>query len=64
MLSLSDGNQDNIIRAFNSTYRYLNVLLHINNKYFKQVVDTIYPKVLLLNKFYTSDIEAPFLDLN
>ena len=32
MLSFSDDNQTEIIEAFNSTYRYLDDLLNIDNK--------------------------------
>ena len=35
MLSLSDNNQADIIEAFNSTSRYLDDLLNIDNPYFK-----------------------------
>ena len=34
MLSLSDNNQTDIIEAFNSTSRYLDDLLNIDNPYF------------------------------
>ena len=34
MLSLSDNNQNDIIEAFNSTSRYLDELLIIDNPYF------------------------------
>ena len=34
MLSLSDNNQTDIIEAFNSTSRYLDELLNIDNPYF------------------------------
>ena len=34
MLSLSDNNQTDIIKAFNSTFRYLDDLLNIDNSYF------------------------------
>ena len=34
MLSLSDNNQTDIIEAFNSTSRYLDDLLKIDNPYF------------------------------
>ena len=37
MLSLSDKNQTDIIEAFNSTLRYLDVLLNIDNPYFEQI---------------------------
>ena len=50
MLSLSDNNQTDIIEAFNSTSRYLDDLLNIDNPYFEQMVGQIYPYVLQLNK--------------
>ena len=61
MLSLSDNNQTDIIEAFNSTSRYLDDLLNIENPHFEQMVGQIYPTELQLNKANT---EAPFLDLN
>ena len=64
MLSLSDNNQTDIIEAFNSTSRYLDDLLNIDNRYFEQMVGQIYPTELQLNKANSSDTEAPFLDLN
>ena len=66
MLSLSDNNQTDIIEAFNSTSRYLDDLLNIDNPYFEQMVGQIYPAELQLNKANSSDTdtEAPFLDLN
>ena len=65
MLSLSDNNQIDIIEAFNSTSRYLDDLLNIDNSYFEQMVGQIYPTELQLNKaYYSSDTEAPFLGLN
>ena len=39
----SDDNQAVIIEAFNSTSRYLNDLLNIDNPYLKGMVNTIYP---------------------
>ena len=63
-LSLSDNNQTDIIEAFNSTFRYLDDLLNIENPYFEQLVGQIYPIELQLNKANSSDTEAPFLDLN
>ena len=62
MLSLSDNNQADIIEAFNSTSRYLDDLLNIDNPYFEQMVGQIYPTELQLNKANSSDTEAPFLD--
>ena len=64
MLSLSDNNQTDIIGAFNSTSRYSDDLLNIDNPYFEQMVGQIYPTELQLNKANSSDTEAPFLDLN
>ena len=64
MLSLSDNNQADIIEAFNSTSRYLDDLLNIDNPYFEQMVGQIYPTELQLNKANSSDTEAPSLDLN
>ena len=64
MLSLSDNNQTDIIEAFNSTSRYLDDLLNIDNPYFQQMVGQIYPTELQLNKAYISNTEAPLLDLN
>ena len=61
MLSLSDNNQTDIIKAFNSTSRYLDDLLNIDNPYFEQMVSQIYPTELQLNKSYSSDTEAPFM---
>ena len=64
MKSLSRENQADIIEAFNSTSRYLDNLLNIDNIYFDQMVDRIYPTELQLNRANSSDIEASFLDLN
>ena len=64
MKSLSGENQADIIEAFSSTSRYLDDLLNIDNIYFHQIVDRIYPTELQLNKANSSDTEAPFLDLN
>ena len=50
--------------VFNSTSRYLDVLLNIDNIYCEQMVDRIYPTELQLNKANSSDTEAPLLDLN
>ena len=64
MLSLSDNNQTDIIEAFNSTSRYSDDLLNIDNPYFEPMVGQIYPTELQLNKANSSDTEALFLDLN
>ena len=64
MKSLSRENQADIIEAFNLTSRYLDDLSNIDNIYFDQMVDRIYPKELQLNRANSSDTEAPLLDLN
>ena len=64
MKSLSRENQADIIEAFNSTSGYVDDLLNIDNIYFDQTVDRIYPKELQLNRANSSDTETPFLDLN
>ena len=53
-----------IVDSFNSTSRYLDDLLNIDNIYFAQMVTHIYPKELQLNRANSSDTEAAFLDLN
>ena len=63
MPSLPDDNQADIIEAFNSTSRYLDYPLNIDNLYFEGMVNQIYPPELQLNKTNISDTEAPFLDL-
>ena len=57
---LFKGFQADIIKAFNSTSRYLDDLLNIDNIYFEQMVNRIYPAELQLNKSNSSDTEAPF----
>ena len=64
MLFLSDNNQTDIIEAFNSTSRYLDDLLNIDNPYFENMVGQIYPTELQLNKADSADTEAPLLDLD
>ena len=57
MLSLSDNNQADDVEAFNSTSRYLDDLLNIDNPYY---VSQIYPTELQLNKATPLDTEALF----
>ena len=64
MMSLSDDKQADVIDAFNTTTRYLDDILNINNVYFDNMVSKINPSELQLNKANTSDTEAPFLDLH
>ena len=58
MASLSDENQANIIEALNSTSRYLDDVLDIDNPYFEGMVNQIYPLELQLNKA-TTQIQIP-----
>ena len=48
------------IDAFNSTSRYLDDLLNIDNIHFEHLVHRIYPAELQLNKANASDTEAAF----
>ena len=43
MMSLSDDKQADVIDAFNTTSRYLDDILNINNVYFDNMVSQIYP---------------------
>ena len=64
MMSLSDDKQADVIDPFNTTSRYLDDILNINNVYFDNMVSQIYPSELQLNKANASDTEAAFLDLH
>ena len=64
MKDLYSDNQADVIKAFNSTSRYLDDLLKIDNSYFEGMVNQIYPPEMQLNKANTSDTEAPVLDLH
>ena len=43
MMSLSDDKQADVIVAFNTTSRYLDVILNINYVYFDNMVSQIFP---------------------
>ena len=60
----SDDKQADVIDAFNTTSRYLDDILNINNVYFDDMVSQIYPSELQLNKANASDTEVAFLDLH
>ena len=60
MMSLSDDNQAGVINAFNTTSRYLDDILNINNVNFDNMISQIYPSELQLNKVNTSDTEVAF----
>ena len=64
MKDLSSDNQADVIKAFNTTSRYLDDLLNFDNPYFEGMVNQIYPSELQLNKANTSDTESPFLYLH
>ena len=55
MVSFSDDTQTDIIEAFNSTSRYLD----IDNLFFEGMVTQIYPTELQLNKTNSTDTEGP-----
>ena len=50
IMSLSDDKQADIIDAFNTTSRYLDDILNINNVYIDNMVSQIYPSELQLIK--------------
>ena len=64
MMSFCDDKQADVIDAFNTTFRYLDDILDINNVYFDNMVSQIYLSELQLNKANTSDTEAAFVDLH
>ena len=61
MISLYDDKQPDVIDAFNTTSRYLDDILNINNVYFDNMVSQIYPSELQLNKANASDTKASFV---
>ena len=62
--SLTKEKRYDLIDAFNSTSKYLDNLLNIDNIHFEHMVHRIYPAELQHNKANASDTEATFLDLN
>ena len=58
MMSLSDDKQADVIDAFNTTSRYLDVILNTINAYFDNMVSQIYPSELKFNQANTSDTKA------
>ena len=64
MKSITKEKRYDMIDTFNSTSRYLDDLLNIDNIHFEQMVHRIYPAELQLNKANDSDTAAAFLDLN
>ena len=64
MVSLSDDKQAGAIDALNTTSRYSDDILYINNVYFDNMVSQTNPSELHLDKVSTSDTKAAFLDLH
>ena len=60
MMSLSEGYQSDVMEPFNSTSRYLDDLLNIDDNVFDNMVNRIYPSELQVNKANMSDTEASF----
>ena len=58
--SVTKEKRYDLIDAFNSTSRYLDDLLNIDNIHFEHMVHRIYPAELQLNKANASDTEAAF----
>ena len=64
MMPLTDDKRADFIDACNTTYRYLDSIINIDNDYFDTKVSHIYPSELQLNKAHSSDTEAAFFDLH
>ena len=56
MLSLPEDNQSDVIESFNSTSRYLDDLLNIDNNFLDSMVNRIYHSELQLNTANVSDV--------
>ena len=63
MKSLTKEKRFDLIDAFNSTSRYIDDLLNIDDIHFELMVHRIISAELQLNKENASDTEAAFLDL-
>ena len=60
MKSFTKEKRYDLIDAFNSTSRYLDDLLNIDDIHFEHMFHRIYPAELQLNKANASDTEAAF----
>ena len=60
MKDLSSVNQADFIKAFNSTSRYLDDLLNIDNPYFEGMVNQMYPSSCNLIKLILQIPRPPF----
>ena len=63
MMPLSVDKQADFIDAFNTTSRYLDGILNINNVYVDNTVSQIYPSELQINTTNTSYNKGTFLDI-
>ena len=61
MLSLDKNSQADVITAFNNTSRYLDDFLNLDNPVFDNLISSIYPKELKLNKANNIDTFADIL---
>ena len=57
-----DGNKD-LVKSFNFTFRYIDDVLSLNNRYFIDHVDRIYPVELEIKDTTDSSTSAAYLDL-
>ena len=64
IVSLSEEYQFEVIEAFNSTSRYFDDLLNIDNNFFGRLISQTYPSELHLNRTNSSETEAPFLNMS
>ena len=64
IMALSDDKQADIIDALNTTPRYLDDILNIDNNYFDNMVRKYIIQSFNLVNFNTSDTEASFWDLH
>ena len=64
MSSLDKNSKADVITAFNNTIRYLEDILNLDNPFFDNLISSICPNELNLNKANNSDSSAAFLDLD
>ena len=64
MLYLSKTKQIDLIQNFNRTSRYIDDILNLDNPYFANYINNIYPKELTLIKSNVSSTDSSFLDLH
>ena len=60
MKDISSDNQADVIKAFNSTFRYLDDLLNINNPYFEGIVNKFIHLICNLIKLILQIPRPPF----